>query len=200
MSRFDRLAQEWDLKPERVNSAKKVSDTLKSLFDLKGMDILDYGAGTGLVSFDLSEDARRVIAMDNSKGMLEEIEKKAQNASINNVHTRYHDIDLEALPQAQFDLFISSMTMHHIKDTKDFLTKAKSAVIKGGYVAINDLELEDGTFHSMGNDDVAHFGFDTARLKTLFEELGLEVVFLETIEVIAKKKEYPIFLIVGKHV
>jgi len=200
MSRFDRLAQEWDLKPERVKSAKKVSDKLKSLFDLKGMDILDYGAGTGLVSFDLCEDARRVVAMDYSKGMLEEIEKKAQKVGIDNVHTRQHDMNKEDLPKEQFDLFISSMTMHHIEDTKDFLTKARSSLVKGGYVAINDLELEDGTFHSMGNDDVAHFGFDTVALKALFEEVGLEVVLLETVEVISKKKDYPIFLIVGKNV
>ena len=200
MSRFDRLAQEWDLKPERVKSAKKVSDKLKSLFDLKGMDILDYGAGTGLVSFDLCEDARRVVAMDYSKGMLEEIEKKAQKVGIDNVHTRQHDMNKEDLPKEQFDLFISSMTMHHIEDTKDFLSKAKSSLVKGGYVAINDLELEDGTFHSMGNDDVAHFGFDTVALKSLFEEVGLEVVLLETVEVISKEKDYPIFLIVGKNV
>ncbi len=200
MSRFDRLAQEWDLKPERVKSAKKVSDKLKSLFDLKGMDILDYGAGTGLVSFDLCEDARRVVAMDYSKGMLEEIEKKAQKVGIDNVHTRHHDMNKEDLPKEQFDLFISSMTMHHIEDTKDFLSKAKSSLVKGGYVAINDLELEDGSFHSMGNDDVAHFGFDTVALKSLFEEVGLEVVLLERVEVISKEKDYPIFLIVGKNV
>jgi 2-polyprenyl-3-methyl-5-hydroxy-6-metoxy-1,4-benzoquinol methylase len=200
MSRFDRLAQEWDLKPERVKSAKKVSDKLKSIFDLKGMDILDYGAGTGLVSFDLCEDARRVVAMDYAQGMLQEIEKKAQKAGIDNVHTRHHDINSEDLPKEQFDLFISSMTMHHIEDTKDFLSKAKGSVVKGGYVAINDLELEDGSFHSMGNDDVAHFGFDREALKALFEEVGLEVVLLETVEVISKAKDYPIFLIVGKHV
>ena len=200
MSRFDRLAQEWDLKPERVESAKKVSDKLKSLFTLKGMDILDYGAGTGLVTFDLCDEARRVVAMDYSTKMLQEIDKKAQKAGIDNVHTRHHDMNNEDLPKEQFDLFISSMTMHHIEDTKGFLTKAKSSLVKGGYVAITDLELEDGTFHSMGNEDVAHFGFDTQKLKTLFKEMGLEVVLFEIVEVISKKRDYPIFLIVGKHV
>ena len=200
MTRFDVLARDWDLKPERVKSAKNVSDTLKSLFSLEGMDILDYGAGTGLVTFDLCEAARRVVAMDYSKGMLEEIDKKSAKANIDNVHTRHHDINIEDLPKEQFDLFISSMTMHHIDDTRDFLTKAKASLVKGGYVAINDLESEDGTFHSMGNDDVAHFGFDKDAVEALFVELGMEVVFFETVEVISKKQDYPIFLIVGKNV
>ncbi len=199
-TRFDRLAQEWDLKPERVKSAKNVSEKLNELFDLEQMKILDYGAGTGLVSFDLCEKAHHVIAMDNAKKMLEEIDKKANNAGIDNVYTRYHDINKEALPKAQFDLFISSMTMHHIEDTKAFLEKAKASLVEGGYVAINDLEREDGTFHSMGNDDVAHFGFEKEDLRVLFEEVGLEVVYFETVEVISKEKDYPIFLIVGKNV
>ena len=198
--RFDRLAQEWDLKPERVHSAKNVSNTLKSLFSLEGMDVLDYGAGTGLVSFNICDDARMIVAMDNAKKMLEEIDKKAQNACIDNVHTRYHDIEHESLPKERFDLFISSMTMHHIPDTRDFLAKAKASLRKGGYLAINDLECEDGTFHSMGNEDVAHFGFDKEEIRAILEELGMEVVFLETVEVIEKQKAYPIFLIVGKNV
>jgi len=200
MTRFDILAREWDLNPQRLASAKNVSDKLRSLFSLEGMDILDYGAGTGLVTFDLCQNARRVVAMDYSKGMLQEIEKKSANAQIDNVHTRHHDINKEALPKAQFDLFVSSMTMHHIDDTRDFLAKAKASLLKGGYLAINDLEREDGSFHSMGNEDVAHFGFDKDAIKALFVELGMEVIFLETVEVISKKKDYPIFLIVGKNV
>ncbi len=199
-TRFDRLAQEWDLKPERVQSAKNLSRTLDGLFDLEGMKICDYGAGTGLVSFNLCEKAHSIVAMDNAQKMLDEIDKKAQKAEIDNVHTRYHDISREDLPEGVFDLFISSMTMHHIPDTKDFLTKAKKSLIKGGYVAINDLVSEDGSFHSMGNEDVAHFGFDLEALEALFVEVGLEVVSCEIIEVIEKAKAYPIFLIVGKHV
>jgi len=200
MTRFDILARDWDLKPERVASAKNLSDKLKSLFTIDGMDILDYGAGTGLVAFDLCEKARRVVAMDNAQKMLDEIDKKSADANIDNIHTRYHDINEEDLPKEQFDLFISSMTMHHIDDTKDFLSKAKGSLVKGGYLAINDLESEDGTFHSMGNDDVAHLGFDRDMVERLFVDLGMEVVFFETVEVVSKKKDYPIFLIVGKNV
>jgi 2-polyprenyl-3-methyl-5-hydroxy-6-metoxy-1,4-benzoquinol methylase len=200
MSRFDRLAREWDLKPQRVASAKNVTAKIKSLLTLEGMRLLDYGAGTGLITFNLCEEVSSVIAMDNAKKMLDEIDKKAQNAAIYNVHTRYHDINHEDLPQAQFDLFISSMTMHHIEDTEDFLQKAKASLVEGGYLAINDLESEDGTFHSMGNDDVAHFGFDKEKIYQLLESMGMEIVFLDTVEVISKAKDYPIFLIVAKNV
>ena len=200
MSRFDRLAQEWDLKPARVASAKNLSQKIVELVDLKDLDVLDYGAGTGLVSFNLCEVARTVIGMDNSQGMLDEIDKKARLAQISNVHTRYHDMDKETLPSGCCDLFISSMTMHHIKDTRHFLTQAKRSLRAGGIIAINDLEKEDGSFHSMGNDDVAHFGFDPKEVAQIVEDLGMKVIFLETIEVIKKEQEYPIFLMVAQDV
>ncbi len=200
MSRFDQLASEWDLRPQRVQSAKNVSQKLRSLIPLKDQNVLDYGAGTGLIAFDLCEDVHTVTAMDNSHGMLEEIEKKAQKAGIDNVITLYHDINDTHLPKQQYDLFVSSMTMHHIPDTKAFLKKAKESLKKEGYIAINDLESEDGSFHSMGNDDVAHFGFDKEQIKRIFEELELEVVFMDTVEIISKKRDYPVFLIVGKNV
>jgi 2-polyprenyl-3-methyl-5-hydroxy-6-metoxy-1,4-benzoquinol methylase len=200
MSRFDRLAREWDLKPQRVESAKNVTKKIKSLLSLEGMDVLDYGAGTGLITFNICEDARTVVAMDNAKKMLEEIDKKAEHADIDNVYTRYHDINHETLPHARFDLFISSMTMHHVEDTEDFLQKAKSSLVEGGYLAINDLESEDGSFHSMGNEDVAHFGFEKEKIRQQLEDMGMEIVFLETIEVITKAKAYPIFLVVAKNV
>ena len=199
-TRFDRLARDWDLKPERVASAKNLSQKLRQVLDIQGMDVLDYGAGTGLVAFDLCEEARKVIAMDNSKKMLQEIERKSAQADIDNVHTRYHDINNEALPAEICDLFISSMTMHHIEDTQAFLTKAKASLREGGYLAINDLESEDGTFHSMGNDDVAHFGFDKEDIRQVLESLGMKVDFLETIEVVEKQQDYPIFLVVAQRV
>ena len=198
MSRFDNLAKEWDLNPNRVKSAKAVTQKLKELVNIKDLDICDFGAGTGLVTFDIFEDAKSVTAVDNSKGMLSELERKAQSASINNIQTLLLDIEKEQLPKNSFNLVISSMTMHHIKDTKEFLKKIKSSLNSGGYIAISDLLSEDGTFHERGNEGVHHFGFDKNKLIKIFEELDIKVVDFSIVEVIKKHKEFEMFLIVGR--
>jgi 2-polyprenyl-3-methyl-5-hydroxy-6-metoxy-1,4-benzoquinol methylase len=200
MSRFDKLASQWDLKPARVESALKTTRKIKSLIDIKDKDILDYGSGTGLVSFDFFEEARSIVAMDNSQGMLEALNRKTTEANISNISTTLHDANSDKLPKKVFDLIVTAMTLHHIKEPENFIQNASDALRTGGHLAISDLESEDGTFHSMGNDDVEHFGFDKEQIRTFFEEAGLEMVYLETNETINKHRDFNIFLAIGKHV
>ena len=199
MSRFDKLASQWDLNPARVESAKKTTRKLKELIDIKNLDILDYGSGTGLIAFDLFEDAKSIVSMDNSKGMIETLKQKIDEANITNITAKLHDANMDKLPLESFDLIVSAMTLHHIKDAANFIKESAKALKSGGYLAISDLESEDGSFHSMGNDDVEHLGFEKEDIKKWYEDAGLKVVYLQTNEVVKKHRDFGIFLAVGKH-
>jgi 2-polyprenyl-3-methyl-5-hydroxy-6-metoxy-1,4-benzoquinol methylase len=194
---FDSLAKEWDQNSNRVKNAKTLYEKLDSLLDLEGKRVIDYGAGSGLLSTLLAQKACEVLALDSSKKMLEQIDKKIKDHKIPNITTLHHDILKDELPK-NYDLFVSSMTLHHIEDTKDFFIKAKSSLKKGGHIALLDLCSEDGSFHSRGNDGVYHFGFDMEELGGLCEELGLDLIFLDEIYQIKKEKNYPIFLLVAR--
>ena len=197
MNIFDSLAKEWDQNSNRVKNAKTLYEKLDTLLDLEGKKIIDYGAGSGLLSTLLAQKASEVLALDSSKKMLEQIDKKIKDHKIPNITTAHHDILKDDLPK-NYDLFVSSMTLHHIEDTKEFIAKAKSSLEKGGHIALLDLCSEDGSFHSRGNDGVYHFGFDLDELRGLCEELGLEVIFLDEIYQIKKEKNYPVFLLVAR--
>jgi len=198
MSIFDNLAKEWDLNPRRVKSAKATTNKLKSLINIKNFNICDFGAGTGLITFNLFEDAKSITAVDNSKGMLEELNNKINKANIKNINTLNLDIEKEGLPKNSYDLIISAMTMHHIKDTKKFINSLKNSLKKGGYLAISDLLSEDGTFHSRGNEGVHHFGFDKDEIIKLFEDLGFEIVDFSVVDVIKKHRDFELFLVVAR--
>ena len=200
MSRFDQLAKDWDLNPRRVNSALKATDKIKEIVDIKDKDILDFGAGTGLISFNLFEDAKTVTAMDNSQGMLNELERKSKEADIKNIKTELFDADEKKLPENSYDLIVTAMTLHHIKDPFFFIKDAKKALKRGGYLVISDLESEDGTFHTRGNEEVMHFGFDKEQIKEWYEKAGFEIVYLETNEIVKKHQDFNIFLAIGKYV
>ena len=198
MSVFDNLAKEWDLNQRRVKTAKATTTKLKSLINIKNFDICDFGAGTGLIAFNLFEDAKSVTAVDNSKGMLEKLYNKIKNTHIKNIKTLSLDIEKENLPKNSYDLIISAMTMHHIKDTKSFINSLKSSLKNGGYLAISDLISEDGTFHTRGNEGVYHFGFSKDEIIKLFEELGFEIVDFSIADTIKKHRDFEVFLAVGK--
>lgn len=54
MEDFDELALTWDNEPRRVERAKVVAnDIIKAISNLDNMSGLEYGCGTGLLSFNL---------------------------------------------------------------------------------------------------------------------------------------------------
>lgn len=201
MNRFDLAASSWDGNSKRVQIAKSASDKILEIVPIDDkFEVLDYGCGTGLLGFALSEFSKSVIGMDSSHGMIDEFNKKANELDFKNANAIYHDINDNHLPKNSFDLIASSMTLHHIKDTNDFIQKSSQALKNGGYLCINDLVAEDGSFHESGNDGVWHLGFELENLRVIFESNGFDVIFLDEIFTVEKAKNYPIFLIIGQKV
>lgn len=201
MNRFDNVAQDWESKTSRVQIAKSSVDNIKEIIDLKpDFKILDYGCGTGLIGFGLSNETNTVVGMDYSKGMVEKFNEKAKELNFTNINAIQHNINEQELPQNEFDLIAISMTLHHIKDTNMFIKKAKSALKNDGYLCINDLVSEDGTFHSEHkNDGVEHFGYDKDELCKLLQDNGFELIEYKIVYTDYRNdKEYPIFQIIAK--
>ena len=201
MNRFDNVAKDWESKPSRVQIAKSSVDNIIEIVDLKpNFKILDYGCGTGLIGFGLSNETNSVIGMDYSIGMVEKFNAKAQELGFTNISAIQHNINEQDLPQNEFDLIAISMTLHHIKDTEMFIQKAKSSLKNGGYLCINDLVSEDGTFHEEHkNDGVEHFGYDENELCSLIKNNGFELIEYKIVYTdYRNNKEYPIFQIIAK--
>ena len=53
-ARFDRVAGEWDANPARVALARAVTEAIRASVPLRpDMAVMDFGAGTGLVTLGL---------------------------------------------------------------------------------------------------------------------------------------------------
>lgn len=200
MSRFDNVAPDWEAKTSRIQIAKSSVDNILEIVDVKpDFKILDYGCGTGLIGFGLSNETNSVVGMDYSAGMIEKFNTKAKELNFTNISAVQHDINKEDLPQKEFDLIAISMTLHHIKDTNMFIQKARSALKVGGYLCINDLVSEDGTFHSEHkNDGVEHFGYDKDELCGLIENNNFDIIEYKIVHIDDRNnKKYPIFQIIA---
>lgn len=92
--------------------------------------------------------------------------------------------------------------MHHVDDPAATLRFLASHVEPGGWLAVSDLDTEDGTFHGHPHPGV-HKGFDRAVLVAQLQGLGFVRVRAVTAHVVRKERpegirEYPIFLLVGQ--
>ncbi len=190
---FKEKSQTWDEEQIRVMGAKKIANAITEKIDIHPtMEIMDFGVGTGLLGFEIAKIAKKVYGVDTSKSMIEKLKEK-NNAELH-IETFCQDIIQEPLNKT-FDGVISSMTLHHIENLKDFFETIHTNIAENGFLAIADLELEDGTFHS-DNTGVFHFGFDTKELCEVVLACGFKNVQCTNIDTINKpERDFGIFLL-----
>jgi len=196
MSSFDARAKVWDQKDRRVNGAKTIADAIQKRIALRDdMKIIDFGVGTGLLGFEIAKKVKQVYGVDTSLGMLEKLKEK--NTPELHIVPIYQDIIQEPLKE-QFDGLVSSMTLHHIEDLKAFFTTLYTMLKENAFIAIADLESEDGTFHS-DNTGVHHFGFSHQDLKIIADKSGFKNIIIENINTITKPQgDYGVFLLTAQ--
>jgi 2-polyprenyl-3-methyl-5-hydroxy-6-metoxy-1,4-benzoquinol methylase len=192
--RFNNAAAEWDKGDTRQNIASSVYQTIASRIALDNtMHIMDFGAGTGLLSFKIAPMVRTVTGVDLSEKMLKQLDEK--NTEALQVIPVCQNIILEPLNK-QFHGIISSMAMHHVEDTATLFKTFYVHLKRDGFIAIADLEAEDGTFHTHGNDGVHHHGFDRDTLRQTMEKSGFtNVRFHHAYTVEKETQNYPIFVV-----
>ncbi len=188
MSSFDARAQEWDKNQRRRETAQKIASAIKECLPKSRYDILDFGCGTGLVSFELADIAKSIMGIDTSAKMVEQFNKKSGSPN-----TKAYQTSLEELSDT-FDLIVSSMTFHHIKDIEALIKELAAKLRPQGFICIADLVREDGSFHS-DSTGVYHFGFDPGRLIQSFEKHGFILQSSKIVHTIQKHKAFDIFLL-----
>jgi ubiquinone/menaquinone biosynthesis C-methylase UbiE len=203
MTNFDERAKDWDSDPAKVERAHAVADAIRKTALLsKEMKALEYGCGTGLVSFALQSDLGEITLADASQGMLDVLKEKIASAGVTNMHPVWLDLAVDPLPTDRFDLTYSLLTLHHIHDVKDILAKFHDLLLPDGYLLAADLDKEDGSFHTDGSTDV-HLGFQRDELQKMVEDAGFGNVTFSTAYEIKKKigyeeKTFPVFLMIAQ--
>lgn len=189
MNRFDLAAAGWDNLPRRVTLAAAVVETvIREAAPEPWMQLLDFGAGTGLVTLGLHHLVRGVIACDSSSGMLEQLEYKLAGSGISNVVTvQTAATEPPELP-AGIDLLVCSMTMHHIREPLQLLRCFCSSLNRGGKVCVADLQREDGSFHDNRSEDIHHHGFMIEDMERYFTEAGFLAVRTVPVTSIVKER------------
>jgi ubiquinone/menaquinone biosynthesis C-methylase UbiE len=167
------------------------------------IDVMDFGCGTGLLTFSLQPLVRSITGVDSSQGMLDVFKTKIKEQNLNNVKAEFIDLDNGDVLTGSYNLIVSSMTLHHIKNIAPLLEQFYSILLPSGQLAIADLDLDDGQFHS-NNEGVFHSGFDRKELHRIFIDMGFRDVRHRTAAQVEKAvgdgltRLFTLFLITGR--
>lgn len=194
---FAHKSKSWDMNSKRVQNAKGIAELIVKNIKLdKSMEIMDFGAGTGLLSYFVAPYVKKIVAVDNSPSMLLEFQSKC-DAFVCETEVIEKDLSIESLERS-FDGIISSMTIHHLEDIIALFAKLYAMLEDGGFIAIADLDSEDGSFHS-DNAGVHHHGFDREALQLIAEEAGFKNVKFDTASTIDKPhRTFTVFLMTAE--
>jgi ubiquinone/menaquinone biosynthesis C-methylase UbiE len=202
MNEFDQKAAQWDAKPIRVERALATAAGIKAAVPLSTtLSALEYGCGTGLVSFALQAHLGHITLADSSTGMLTVLREKIDAANILNMTPLQLDLITDPLPAERYQLIYTLLTLHHISDTDKILQALYQLLDNSGYLCVADLDKEDGTFHE--DEFHGHLGFDRKELGAQARQAGFQAINFSTIfhmrkEVNGVTKDFPIFLMVAE--
>lgn len=168
--------------------ARAVAETIiNEVHPAASQKSLDFGCGTGLVTLALAPLVGEMTAADSSPGMLEQLIAKLAASGIANVRPVLLPHDGVGELVDRFDLVVSSMTMHHIRDVAALIRSFHGMLAPHGRLCIADLATEDGSFH----DDptgIQHHGFSVAEMEGWFTAAGFTSIRTVPVMEITKQR------------
>lgn len=194
---FEEKAGDWDVNDRIKQLSAAIGSALLAHVPLHArMQVMDFGAGTGLISAHVAPRVARILAVDTSEAMLKKLAAKTELRG--KVEAVCQDITQKPL-DARFDLIMSAMAMHHVPDTGALLRRFAEHLDSGGLLALADLDKEDGSFHPPETQGVFHHGFDRDALRAVLASAGFEDIHFRTAHsVVTENGEYPVFLVTAR--
>ena len=196
---FDSRARQWDSNPVFLERALRVADGIRARVPLgPSTRALDFGCGTGLLSFALKDHVGHITLQDSSAGMLEVLREKIALQGTRNMTVLEGEQLVDLPPEERYTLVYTSMTLHHIPDTDATLRAFHGALRPGGFLCVADLDAEDGSFHSE-DTGVFHNGFEREAIAALAAAAGFADVAVRAASVVRKpQRDYPVFLLTAR--
>lgn len=171
---FERLANKWD---ELRRDAFGEAFALESFLALlpRSWTVADVGAGTGYLLPALAARFRSVIAIEPAAAMLECARQRMAACAARNVAFHLAGFDCLPLADADCDLAIACLVLHHVTKPEGALAELHRVLRPGGRVLIVEQNRhENQEFHETMQD--LWRGFEISRFREQVAEAGFEGV------------------------
>ncbi len=167
---FDDVASQWDEMRQSFFS-EAVRDKAMSVAQVEsGKLAADIGAGSGFVVEGLIRAGVRVIAVDRSEAMLDEMRGKFSHSD--EVEYRVGDASRLPMADAEVDYVFANMYLHHVQTPPEAIEEMVRVLRPGGGLVITD--LDEHTFEFLRTEQHDRWlGFQRQDVHRWFEEAGL---------------------------
>ena len=130
---YDRWARVYDHDANPLPALEE-PHVREALGDVRGLDIVDLGCGTGPHAVWLAEAGARVTAVDFSEGMLEQARRKVRSADVRFlVHDLHQPLPLAG---AAFDVVVSGLVLEHFRDLPAFFREVRRVLRPAGRAVV----------------------------------------------------------------
>lgn len=133
--------EKYDEKMSRLRDFKGEAENIKMMLGLdSGMDVVEFGSGTGRVSLEISRWCRHVTAMDVSPAMVNYSSSRAKQSGIKNIEFLNSGF-LTFSSEKKFDRAVSQLALHHLPDFWKMaaLKKIRSSLRENGKFYLMDV-------------------------------------------------------------
>jgi len=191
---FKEKSKTYSKDSKRVRNVHNIANgILKNITYSKDMHLMDFGSGTGLLTIQIAPHVKKITGVDMSSSMNATL---LENKDQVDCELEVLEIDIVKVNiNQEFDGIISSMTLHHVEDIEALFKKFYEILKENGTIALSDLYIEDGTFHTE-NTGVYHLGFEEEFIVECAKKANFKNIVCEQVS-IAKKPhgDFPIFLL-----
>ena len=165
---WDQYAEGWDSDEDVILYSEKAYSALAEIVSPEGLNILDFGCGTGLLTARMAPIANRILALDSSAKMISVLKnKKLRNVDALSVELSEETVKANDLLHSKFDLIVASSVCTFLPDYESTLQLLKTLLNPNGLFIQWDWLKTDGDSDFGFTEEIIESAFLNADLKVL---------------------------------
>ena len=176
LSFFNKNANKFKEKQGLIVTHDDYGSILHDVIDSLGLKdkatVLEVGPGEGLLLKELAAKFNMLIALDNSREMLEKCEEAITKGKFKGVQFILGDTTVARKKDVLSDLIIFNMVLHHISSPAKTFKDSSALLKENGYLLIADLSNHDQDWVRKSCGDL-WLGFDEADLNHWAQKASL---------------------------
>jgi ArsR family transcriptional regulator len=175
---FARHAEQFREQQELIASFDLYALPVASLLKQRAMQkhwqrALEIGPGEGAFLAELKQLCHSVVAVDNSRNMLDKAQQTCERLGLEQVELIEGTTDqLRQSHAGNFDLVVANMVLHHVPSPAGIFMDAATLLREGGCFVISDLCRHDQNWARANCGDL-WLGFEPEELTAWAEDAGL---------------------------
>jgi ubiquinone/menaquinone biosynthesis C-methylase UbiE len=169
---FNDVAAQWDSMRKQFFGDGVRRAAIEAADLGPGALVADVGTGTGFLAEAVIDHGARVIGVDISEGMLEQVSSRLAGRPFEPRRTDGTELPLAA---GEVDAVLANMFLHHAIDPRATIAQMARALKPGGRLVITDADSHEHEWLRTEQHD-RWLGFDRADIERWFRDAGLEDV------------------------